>query len=517
MRRFRPASALLRTQDGSLAIVAILLLAAVVRVVGVASHDFWYDEAIEIARDRMRWPQILFLVQGPDPPVFRLLMNPVAVRTSSAFWLRLPSVAFSVATVWLMWRWIVAMGDRRLAAIAALLIAIAPIQVYYAQEVSQYALSGFAAALVLFVAQRAVEGRTWANWMWFAVAGSLAVCSYYGLLFIVAAVDIVFFVVLVARRRLSGTRGLVAANLVVGAVVFILWFAMLRSQYAKFASTELHPPSLQSLREVAGVFAERLERDVLRFFWMPWSDAAPRWILLLPAALGSLGIASLWSRGGTWRVPPAIFVIALGGMWAAYCFGLYPFGFRYAFALSPLLFVFIAEALRLVASRWRVTGLGLGLVVIATQLYLLPNVSWPGRRWVAPPYENLGHVLDWVEMHKQPGLSIYLYYGSGPAFGEYRARTTMPVVRGAMFRQAPIEAKADSVRRSMKDRRRFFFVASHPWGSEHREVIARLTSGEHAPYRIVESVEDVGAYAALLEERPDASAGSISSTRIDGL
>lgn len=34
-------------------------MAATLRLVGVGEHDFWFDETLEIARDRLPWPRIL--------------------------------------------------------------------------------------------------------------------------------------------------------------------------------------------------------------------------------------------------------------------------------------------------------------------------------------------------------------------------------------------------------------------------------------------------------------------------
>lgn len=106
----RAVAALESCTQGRGAIVVILVVATVVRLVGLGAHDFWYDESLEIERDRLPWPRVLFYARGPDPPLFRLLPHPLAVRTSSETWLRFPSVLFSVAPVWLVWCWVTPSG-----------------------------------------------------------------------------------------------------------------------------------------------------------------------------------------------------------------------------------------------------------------------------------------------------------------------------------------------------------------------------------------------------------------------
>ena len=72
----RPGAARRRTGRRGAARPAVL--ATVVRLIGLDGHDFWFDEALEVARDRLPWPRILFHARGPDPPLFRVLMSPLA-------------------------------------------------------------------------------------------------------------------------------------------------------------------------------------------------------------------------------------------------------------------------------------------------------------------------------------------------------------------------------------------------------------------------------------------------------
>lgn len=160
------------------AVLLVLLLATVVRLIGLDGHDLWFDEALEVARDRLPWPRILFHARGPDPPLFRVLMSPLASSTSSEFALRLPAVAFSVATIWLVWRWVARLGDARLALVTAALLALAPVQVHYAQEVSQYALAGCVGAAILLAMQRVLDRGDRRDWAALGATFVAAVLSY---------------------------------------------------------------------------------------------------------------------------------------------------------------------------------------------------------------------------------------------------------------------------------------------------------------------------------------------------
>ena len=98
----------------------------------------------------------------PTSPLYYTLIWAVERVFGSAAWaLRLPSVAGSLAGVWLAW----ALGRElfgrsRQALIAALLLALAPVDVFYAQEARAYALQGAALGLALLGLARVLRGAS---------------------------------------------------------------------------------------------------------------------------------------------------------------------------------------------------------------------------------------------------------------------------------------------------------------------------------------------------------------------
>lgn len=486
----------------AVALGLILAAATALRLVGLGAHDFWYDEALEIARDRLPWPRILWLTGGPDPPLYRLLMSPLARRASDEAVLRLPSLAFSVGTIWLVACWLRRLGDARLALATAALLAIAPVQVHYAQEVSQYALAGFLAAASLLALQAVLDRGARRDWVVLGATLIAGLLAYYGLAFVVAAVEVVLLVRLVARRDVEQVRRFAVLTAALVACTAVLAVTMLRAQYAAFAAHNLRPLVAElGPGALLQRLAEKLGHDWLRFFWMPWAEAAPRWLLVLPGALALAGAVVLVVRGGRFRLPPAIAALGLGTMALAHVLGFYPFGFRYALFLSPLLFVFVAAALCSVARARPAVAIALGVLVAATQVAFLPNVSL-GNPWSAPPRENLGHVLAWVRARADAGTPVYVYYGALPALRLYAHRLgDLPVLRGRPDRALPPAAKVAEVVRATAPYERFFLVASHVWGNEWEVLVHGLTT-RAGGRRIVDAHEDAGAFAALLERTP---------------
>jgi len=485
-------------------VLAVLALAATLRLIGLGANGLWYDEALEVARDRIPWPRILLLHEGPDPPLYRVLQSPIAARTTTEAWLRLPSACYSVATIWIVWRWIVLLGDPSLGLLTALLLAISPLQVYYAQEVSQYALSGLMGAWVLLASQKVTDRGLTRDWLALSAALILAICTYYGLVFLIAGVDIVLLLHMVRERKTRAWWFFIGINLGLLAAAFLLYALMFAQQQEKFTAGLYPWLGKYTLEQSLGYVATKLEEDLLRYFWLPWSKGLSRALFLLPLSLLIVGAIGVWRRGWRWRAPVLIFTLVLAWMCLADGLGLYPFVFRYAFFLSPLFFLFIAGGL-LASMRAPMLGIPLAVLVVVAQLVFLPNLGLIPSPWLSPPYENLERALNWVEMRSRKGDSIYLYYGAAPAFRIYRSQTQLPVVQGMAFRHLPPEQKVASIETSMRGRQRFFLVMSHIWESERETLVAGLNS---RGYRLVDSVDAVGAFAGLLEERrSDVGAG----------
>lgn len=495
--------------ESGAAMGVVLLVATLIRLVGLGAHDFWYDEALEVARERLPWPRILFLIDGPDPPLYRLLQSPLARLTSSEAWLRLPSVAYSVAAIALVWCWLARLGDRRLALVTATLLAIAPVQVHYAQEVSQYALATLMSAWLLLAAQRAIDLGRRRDWIVLGTAFVLAFSTYYGLVFLIAPLDLVLAAHAWRRGEARRWRGLVGANVALVAVAALLYHFMLAQQQARFAGDHLHPwlGTLSPGATLARIAAD-LQHEAMRFFWFSWSEP-PRALMLVPGVLGAIGAVVLALRGPRWWSPLACLGLGLVLMTLADGLGAYPFGYRHALFLSPLLFVIVAAGLLRVA-RGRIAGAVAGTLVAASLLAFLPNVAIVPYPWRDVPREDLAQVLDWVATRARGDESIYLYYGALPAFRLYESRATLPVVRGAPFRARTPADKVASVRAAMAERARFFLVASHVYGDEREQLVGGLVAD--GGYHVVATHDESGAFAVLLERTTTDPNGSTTAT-----
>lgn len=131
----------------------ILALALILRLLS-SNQSFWLDEATSgiVARD-LSYNQILiqFIVKDFHPPLYYLLLKAWGSLVGySEIALRSLSVVFGVATVFVVYKIGKIVKDNANGVLSALLMAIAPLHIYYSQEARMYAMAAFFVTLSVF-------------------------------------------------------------------------------------------------------------------------------------------------------------------------------------------------------------------------------------------------------------------------------------------------------------------------------------------------------------------------------
>lgn len=247
-RRFVPA-----------ALVAIGVIALLLRMDGTATRNLFWDEAYHLAL--VHEPSVSrmlsdILANPPSDPLYALLLRSWVDFIGSADpIIRLPSAVFgagsALAAAWLAWE---LTGDRRTALVGALLVAISPYMVEFGQEASLYSLATMTVTLGLA-----------AGWRWrrtgrltdAAVAVALAVTAVYShyvagaVLGLAAALSLMPFA---GPRRVSA-RAVVAS----GGLVIVAWLPWLVPMLASWISVD-YPrtalPHASSLTELFGALSQ---------------------------------------------------------------------------------------------------------------------------------------------------------------------------------------------------------------------------------------------------------------------
>ncbi|HSR33580.1 MAG TPA: glycosyltransferase family 39 protein, partial [Anaerolineae bacterium] len=162
----------------------VTLLAMALYLNGLDSKSLWYDELGTLSNigwndgwlAAIRNPLVIPIV--PKPPLFFLVSRLLFEVSDSVFVLRLPSVFFATMTIPLVYALGRSFFERQFGLIGALLLAIAPLFIRYAQEARMYAMLVFLSMLSLYLFWQAVRSDRWGWWLAFIVATAASLYTH---------------------------------------------------------------------------------------------------------------------------------------------------------------------------------------------------------------------------------------------------------------------------------------------------------------------------------------------------
>jgi 4-amino-4-deoxy-L-arabinose transferase-like glycosyltransferase len=230
-------------------LAAILALALFVRLLGIYARPLWYDEAFSILFARTGLQSMLAGTLGAGtgsaaeehPLLYYLLlwcwMRLFGFGLASA---RSLSILFGLATIWLVYRFSSDLFGESppagrvnslappVALFSAALVALAPFQVHYAQEIRMYAQLAALVVACAWTLWRGMHSRSWGWWGAFAILAALAqythsLAAIY--LFVLALTPVL------ARRR----RDVIAVALagLAALLLYLPWMVHLPEQIGK--------------------------------------------------------------------------------------------------------------------------------------------------------------------------------------------------------------------------------------------------------------------------------------------
>src|SRR5690349_2113121 len=228
-----------RTFDSKVA--AILVLALLVRLLGIVSRPIWYDEAFAI----------LFSEKGPGQMLYGTLaptgagsadIHPLGYYTILWLWMkvfgeslvatRLLSVIAGLVSVYLVYLIALeALSDPKTARLSMLFATFAPFQIHYAQEIRMYSFLAMWLLLATYAYQRGSKTRNWKWWLLFSVSSALAQYTHHLAAFYLVALALLP----VFQKNWQTLRAVILAGL--GALILYFPWAIQRpAQFSKIQS-----------------------------------------------------------------------------------------------------------------------------------------------------------------------------------------------------------------------------------------------------------------------------------------
>ncbi|TVR20622.1 MAG: hypothetical protein EA396_10170 [Anaerolineaceae bacterium] len=376
--------------------LAVLLLAAVLRLYNITEQSIWFDEAFAwniIIQDDM-FPRIS---TDTHPPLYYIVLrgwaalagdSPLALRYLSAL-----VGLMSVALVYQIGREL-AIGRRGwagLAALAALMMALSDAEIFLAQEARNYTLYTFFACLSMWLYLRYVRrGGVWYGLLW-AAANSALVYTHYQGLFIPAIQGLHALLFLRDGRR----RGAVLW-LALSGVPLLPWLVLVTIPQAQNAIDNSLPFAIPTNWEIFRHLGARYLGEI-------WS---------------LLGVLMLW---GGWslvvrRTRRGAGDASLLALWVLLPFGVLFFGNLFAPLLTErkLLIIAPAIALLIAVGLTALSPSARRLLVAAILLYSLTTVDYYRLKepWdaIAAPALELGRAGDLYLAQVEVGQYPMKYY-----------------------------------------------------------------------------------------------------------
>jgi 4-amino-4-deoxy-L-arabinose transferase-like glycosyltransferase len=386
-----------------MASAAVLLLAIALRLPGLDEQNLWSDEIYSI--ESARWPlDVLLTVQDKHPPLYGLMIKGLDRIRPSDINGRLISAIAGIAGVGAMLLLGGALADRRTALLAALLLAIAPLHVWYSREGRMYAcvvLCSVVASWLFVEALRRGGAAWWAAYGLVSLAG-LSTQYLYGTVIAAQAafVVLVYFADRASLRRLAIVDGAVVAIAVLALAVIghealgfaggqrgFTWIAVPYTAYTFIGGFGFGPP-LEDLHRGAGV-AHMVASYPLELLTTALIALALVWAVV--RALPSLHQWGLYLV--LWLLVPALIVFA-GAWWMNGAYNV-----RYLLVSLPAFALLVARGIAY-SPRWYGVGCLAGLAAIAA-------VSI-GRDRFDPRYarEDLRSTAQYLRDHASPSASI---------------------------------------------------------------------------------------------------------------
>ena len=178
-----------RTPAVGIAIVALTLAAAALRLSTLGGQSYWYDELVTVSLLHRPFAAMLHAVPRSEatPYLYYVLAWPwTRLFGFGEAGLRSLSAVAGTLTVPATYAAGAALVSRRVGVVAAALAAVNPFLFWYSQEARAYALFALAAALTVYFFGRALRNDRHALVGW-AITAAVAVATHYFAVFVVAA------------------------------------------------------------------------------------------------------------------------------------------------------------------------------------------------------------------------------------------------------------------------------------------------------------------------------------------
>lgn len=171
------------------ALALVCVVGAALRFATLDLQSLWFDEAVTAHLMRLNLPDLLDAIPGSEssPPLYYVLeWLWTRLLGSGEAGLRSLSALFGTATIAVVWALGRRLGGDRAGLVAAALVAINPLLIWFSQEARAYALLALLGALPALLWLHALERPLTSRLLAWGLVAALALATHYYAIFLVA-------------------------------------------------------------------------------------------------------------------------------------------------------------------------------------------------------------------------------------------------------------------------------------------------------------------------------------------
>ncbi len=239
----------------------ILGLGALLRLATLNRQSLWLDEAYSFWMSNRPWQDIVASLPSADthPPLHYLVLQPMIALGGSEWLLRLPSALAGIVSIFLLYALGAELFNRQTGLLAALILAISPLHIWYAQEARMYALVAVLALAAGLFAARALRTNHPVDWILLGVCQGLALWTNSGAVWFTLALNTAALLIVVALWQSRRFWPWVASQLLALAI-FSPWLPAFHQQMQSNHARGIPPATIHQALLTLGDFVDSFAR-----------------------------------------------------------------------------------------------------------------------------------------------------------------------------------------------------------------------------------------------------------------
>jgi len=429
----------------AVALAAILLLGLFLRVHGLGKESLWTNEWYSITIARLDVTQIFYEADNNPPLYYILLHYWMGLFGDSEAAIRSLSAVFSVLSIFAIYKLGELIFDRETAIISALLLALSPYHIWYAQEARTYSLLALLTLLSMYFFLRSLERKDAPIRVGYVLSTVLLMYTHRFGLFLVAAQNIYMFI------RFRTTKGFYRPHLKKWALLqgtallmFTPWANMLIARILTLENRGFFRP-IPSLGSLLTAFTK-------------YSGSA----LLLPFLLALVYLAIASDKKNppdkrdalkttrsyllmTWLLTPVLLPFAIAQVFPL------PYNTRYTISASLAFYLLIAAGIRSIKNK-SLQQAALLMLLFA----LVISLGYP----IKDKKEQWREVARYVDAQAEANDLVLFSgrYANNPVFNYYSKRTDL--IKQRFPNKGANEKKVPEIWPLLKGRERVWVILS---------------------------------------------------------